>query len=358
MRTAVGLATAMTAFAILLVGCGGAGEPDRGERRIPVPGLLVFTVGVDLWVQDDDGARLLIAAEQDQQLLHPAISPDGTRVAFVVFQLTHPEGMTIGTDLAVSDIDDPTQRIVLARDGAAEFVWNPRWTPDGEALIFTHEPVGAPISVKRLQLESGAVDLLREDARDAAISPDGGRIVFVSAPYSGDPHLVVRRLGDGSETVLDPQRSWQPRPFRIPRFSSDGASVLFSAGQYLPLVSAVPLLRSLVPAPEPGPARSASFAASFNGPEDIWRFDLATGELRQIAAVSEDQPDFTLSDDGRHALVFGAFGTYLISTSALEPAYAIAPGEFHGWIDWLGTVSDEEWAAVRESLFELPDAAQ
>lgn len=338
MRTAVSLAAGLTAFAVLLVGCGGAGEPDLAERRIPVPGLLVFTVGVDLWIQDDDGARLLIGAGQDQQLLHPAVSPDGTRVAYVVFQLTHAEGATIGTDLAVSNINDPAQQIVVAREGAAEFIWNPRWTPDGKGLIFTHEPVDASISVKRLDLGSGAVELLREDARDAAISPDGMRIVFISSPYSGDPHLVVRRLNDGSETVLDPDRSWQPRPYRIPRYGADGRSVLFSAGQYLPQVSAV--------------------ALGLNGPEDIWRFDLTSGELRQIAAVSEDQPDFTLSSDGRHALVFGAFGTYLISTTSLEPAYAVAPGEFHGWIDWLGTVSDEEWAAVRESIFELPDTTQ
>ncbi|MCY3568027.1 MAG: hypothetical protein OXH38_05330 [Chloroflexi bacterium] len=338
MRNAVSLSAALTVFAILLVGCGGASEPDLPERRIPVPGLLVYTVGVDLWIQDENGPRLLIAAGQDQQLLHPAISPDGTRVAYVVFQLTHAEGTTIGTDLAVSNIDNPAQRVVLARDGAAEFVWNPRWTPDGEALIFTHEPVGAPISVKRLYLEHETLDLLREDARDAAIDPDGSRIVFVSSPYSGDPHLVVRRLDDGSETVLDPQRSWQPRPFRIPRFSADGGSVLFSAGQYLPQVSAL--------------------ALGLNGPEDIWRFDLATGELRQLAALGEDQPDFTLSEDGRHALVFGAFGAYLISTTSPEPAYAVAPGEFHGWIDWVGTISDEEWAAIREAVFELPDAAQ
>ncbi len=334
MRTAAALAVAMLSGALLACGSGDTGA----ERRIPVPGLLVYTVGVDLWIQDEDGSRLLIAAAQDQQLLHPAISPDGTRVAYVVFQLTHAEGATIGTDLAVSSITEPSQQVVTERSAAAEFFWNPRWTPDGDGLIFTHEPGDAPISVKRLHLSSGSVELLREDARDADISSDGARIVFVSAPYSGDPHLVVRRLADGAETVLDPERSWQPRPFRIPRFSADGRSVLFSAGQYLPQVSAVALTR--------------------NGPEDIWRYDLSAGELRLLAAVSEDQPDFSLSADGRHTLIFGAFGTYLISTNTAEPAYAVAPGEFHGWIDWIGTVSDEEWAAIRESVFETPGVAQ
>ena len=328
-----------------------SGDPEA-ERRIPAPGTFVFTAGVDLWIQDEDGARLLIEAGQDQQLLQPAISPDGAQVAYVVFQLTQAEGTTIGTDLAISSIAEPQQRIVVQHQDLGEFFWNPRWTPDGDSLIVTHESAAAPISVVRVELPGGDLETLRADARDADISPDGARLVFVSGPYSGDPHLVVRSLADGSEIVLDPERQWQPRPFRIPRFSADGDSVLFSAGQYLPQVSARP-----VPAPEPGPARPAA-SIRLNGPEDLWSVHLPTGELRQLAAVSEDQPDFTLSADGRHVLIFGAFGTYLISTSALEPAYAIAPGEFHGWIDWIGSVSDEQWAEIRESVFEIPDRTE
>ena len=337
-------------LSLLLVACGGGSE--QAEQRIPAPGTFVYTSATDLWIQDEDGARLLIAAGQDQQLLQPAISPDGVRVAYVVFQLTQAEGTTVGTDLAVAEIDDPRQQIIFGHSGRADFVWNPRWTPDGESLIFTREFAQTGISVARLHIGSGEFEVLRDDARDADISADGSRLVFVSGPYSGDPHLVVRDLSDGSEIVLDPQREWQPRPFRIPRFNADGSSVIFSAGQYLPQVSLFP-----VPASEPGPARAAG-SFRLNGPEDIWSFHLASGELRQLAAVSEDQPDFSLSSDGRHALIFGAFGTYLISTSALEPAYAIAPGEFHGWIDWIGSVSEDEWAAIRESVFQNPDATQ
>ena len=338
-------------LSLLLVACGGGSE--QAEQRIPAPGTFVYTSATDLWIQDENGARLLIAAGQDQQLLQPALSPDGDRVAYVVFQLTQAVGTTVGTDLAITDIGDPRQEIVFGHGGDAEFAWNPRWTPDGGSLIFTQESVQSTISVARLDLSSRDLAILRDDARDADISADGSRLVFVSGPYSGDPHLVVRDLNDGSEIVLDPEREWQPRPFRIPRFSADGSSVIFSAGQYLPQVSAFP-----VPASEPGPARFSLASRSFNGPEDIWSFHLASGELRQLAAVSEDQPDFSLSSDGRHALIFGAFGTYLISTSALEPAYAIAPGEFHGWIDWIGSVSEDEWAAIRESVFQNPDATQ
>ncbi|MDE2893212.1 MAG: LpqB family beta-propeller domain-containing protein [Chloroflexota bacterium] len=332
-----GLALLVLAWAFVACGSGSDGLADA-ERRIPVSGLLVFTVGVDLWIQDDQGARPLIQAGQDQQLLQPAISPDGERVAYVVFQLTNAEGTSIGTDLAVASLDDPQQEIVVRHTRQAEFVWSPRWTPDGQSLIFTHEPGELTIRVVRLDLQRREAEVVREDARDADVSPDGARIVFVNTPYSGDPHLVVRNLSDGSETVLDPEREWPPMPVRLPRFAPDGESVVFSGGQFLPQVSARVM--------------------GLNGPEDIWSYQLTTGVLTQLAAIGEDQPDFAISDDGRHVLIMGAFGMYLVEAVPRDPPYAIAPGEFHGGIDWTGNISDHEWQTIRESVFELPDGAQ
>ena len=320
---------------LLAVSCGGGS--DEENRRIPAPGMFVYTQGVDLWIQDSDGGRLLIAAGQDQQLLQPSISPDGTRVAYVVFQQTPADDKTIGTDLAVSTLADPELEIVVRHTKQAEFVWTPRWSPDGESLIFTHEPGELAIRVVRLHLSSGEVEILREDARDADISADGSEIVFVSDPYSGDPHLVVRTLSDGTETVLDPEREWQPRPFRIPRFALDGDAVIFSAGQYLP--------------------QASSRVIGRNGPEDIWRYDRPTGSLIQLAAVGEDQPDFALSDDGRHVLVLGAFGVYLVGVPPTDPPFAIAPGEFHGGIDWVGSVSESEWAEIKSSVIDSLDTS-
>ena len=326
---------AVALLAGALTACGGG--DDVVERRIPAPGTMVFTQGVDLWIQDEDGARLLIAAEQDQQLLHPAISPDGQRVAYVVFQLTQADGATIGTDLAVAALDGSRQEIVVEHSRAAEFVWMPRWTPDGESLIFTHEAGELSARVLRFDLRRREIAILREDARDADISPDGSRLVFISGPYSGDPHLVIRDLSDGSEVELDPERAWEPRPYRIPQFSADGAAVIFSAGQVLPQVSVR--------------------AVAANGPEDIWILDLAGGELTQLAAIGEDEPDFAISADGRHVLILGTFGVYLAALSPGESPFAIAPGEFHGSFDWIGSVDEAEWEAIRASVYELPDAS-
>ena len=324
-------------LALSLAACGGGDQET--ERRIPVSGTFVYTVGVDLWIQDEAGSRLFIAAPPEQQLIEPAISPDGARVAYVIFQLTRSEEDAIGSDLAVANLNRPEPLALFVHSRHSEFVWRPRWMPDGDSVLVTYAPNLADIQIVEIDAATGERSLVRSDARDADVSQDGERIVFVDAPYSGDPTIVLRNLADASELDLDPDRAWQPRPFRIPRFTSDGMRVVFVAGQYLPQVSARMTGR--------------------NGPEDIWQVDLADGSLTQVAALGEDQPDFALSADGRHALVLGAYGAYLVSLSSNpnQPTYAIAPGEFHGNVDWRGTVSDAEWAEIRESIVEPADSS-
>lgn len=328
-----GLLIGLLLIGLRLAACGGEAEPPR----FPVPGTIVYTSGVDLWLQEgEETPRLLLSAAPEQQLLQPELSPDGAQVAYIVFQLTDNDDTPIGSSVAVSPLRNPSQRLVFAHTARAEFAWQPRWTADGASLLFTHEPAapsGGGVRVLQLELDSGSVALLRDDAREADLSPDGRHLIFLNAPLSGDPHLVLQDLQTGEERDLDPDRAWQPRPYRLPQFTPDGRYIIFSAGQYLPQVT------------------GASSAAGLNGPEDIWRVEVASGELAQLAALGEDQPDFALSADGRHVLILGAYGVYLVQTTPGGPAFALAPGEFHGSIAWRGTVSDAQWADIQNAAF-------
>ena len=319
------------------------GEQPRNEQpqHIPVPGRAVFTRGVDIWIHDADGERLLIEAAEGQQLLTPALAPDGQRIAFVIFQLTSGEGFHVGASLALYDPSIPGSsplRMLLRHQQAGEYHWNPRWSADGHALVYTHEAPNLEIRIELLDLVQNRASVLRSNARSGALSPDGKRLVLIADPYGGDPRLAIRDLASGEELLLDPAGEWEPRPYRIPRWTPDGRGIVFAAGQALPQISAAPAL------------------GISNGPEDIWHVDITTRQLTLLAAVGEDQPEFAVSSDGRHVLILGAFGLYLAAIPPTDPPYAIAPGEFHGGIDWIGSVSDEQWQQIRDSV--LQGAAQ
>ncbi len=326
-------------LALAVVGCGSSTEEAGQFAR--VPGLTVFTRGVDIWMHDEQGERLLIQAGEDQQLLSPTLDPDGRRIAFIIFQLSSGEGFFVGASLALYDPDDTANpvRVLLRHGQAGEYYWNPRWSTDGRLLVFSHEAPNLEIRIEQLTVEGGQATVLRERARSGELAPAGDRLVFIDDPYGGDPRIAIRDLTSGEERLLDPAGEWEPRPYRIPRWTPDGRSVVFAAGQVLPRISSAPQLSALM-----------------NGPEDIWHVDVESGRLTLLAAVTEDQPDFAISSDGRHVLIIGAFGLYLASVPPTEPPYAFAVGEFHGGIDWIGAVSADDLAEIRDSV--LSDSAR
>ena len=325
------LLTTLLTTVLLAAACG---ADNAQPAAVPVPGSVAFTIGVDLWLREDGEERRIVQAEQGRQILSPAIAPDGERIAFVFFQVAPGPDTTVGADLAIYHPEDGV-RIVLEHQQRSEYFWNPRWTPDGQSLIYTHEAPGMEIAVEQLDLTSGETRLLRTLARDADIAPDGRRIVFIDDPYGGAPRLLVRDLQNGVEYPLDAAGDWEIYVFRIPKWTPDGRSIVFAGAAQLPTVSADPLL-----------------AARYNGPEDIWLVDASGGQPRMIAAITEDQPDFAVSSDGRHILVRGSFGVYVATLAQDDPfagaPFAIAPGEFHGWLDWRGRLTDAQWSDLIE----------
>ena len=311
---------------VLLVAAACGGEPAR-PAVLPVPGLAAFTIGVDLWLREDGEERRIVEAEAGRQVLSPAISPDGEQIAFVLFQLTNTDEISVGSDIAIHD--GSGVRIVLQHERQAEYFWSPRWTPDGRSLVYTRETPGMEIAVEQLDLGSGETRVLRSRARDGDLSPDGGRLVFIDDPYGGSPRLLVRELRSGAEYPLDLDGSWEIQVFRMPKWTPDGEWILFAGAVQAATVSSVAAL-------------------SANGPEDIWRVAAGGGRPELIGAITEDQPDFAISDDGRHVLARGSFGVYILSLSAPAAAFAVAPGEFHGWHDWRGVLTDEQWSELVE----------
>jgi dipeptidyl aminopeptidase/acylaminoacyl peptidase len=144
------------------------------------------------------GERRVLADDPDHEYAQPRVSPDGTRVAVGVYRR--------------STLDDPGDEwlaLIPVDGGKMEDLtagWdrqprNPRWTPDGEALIVAADDGGrAPLW--RVDTATGEVTRLTQDHGaygDVRISPDG-RWAYALRSAIDSPPVPVRipldRAGD------------------------------------------------------------------------------------------------------------------------------------------------------------------
>ena len=128
----------------LVVGPADGSGPDVTlTAEIPVTGLGAYGGGGYCWVDDDtlvyaaaDGRLLAVPAtggaarvlSRDGHAAAPAVSPDGTQVAFVIER-------DDTCDVAVVDVDGLTWP---RRVSHADYAWDPTWSSDGRRLAW-HE---------------------------------------------------------------------------------------------------------------------------------------------------------------------------------------------------------------------------
>ncbi len=150
---------------------------------------------VDLWTvgADGSGPRELARCELPcLQLASPAWSPDGSRLAFVRYEIR--EDLSWGrSTIEVLEVASGARRAVWATDDGTTAAYTLRWSPDGRALAFTLEtyPDEAQLAVLRSSIAvvavegSGAGRVTVRTPRDLfAAQPDwapGDRILFAIA---------------------------------------------------------------------------------------------------------------------------------------------------------------------------------
>ena len=109
------------------------------------------------------------------------LSPDGSRVAYVIRK-----------SLVVAEADDSNPHQVFD-----DWVWDLVWSPTGDRIAFTSQGVrgpwgGRPNQLRVLDVATGRATMLAEMDRSEALeaiefSPEGERILFSRAEYSGAP---------------------------------------------------------------------------------------------------------------------------------------------------------------------------
>jgi dipeptidyl aminopeptidase/acylaminoacyl peptidase len=189
----------------------------------------------------------------------PRLSPDGSRVAYVVWSIDREENQYRSSIwLVATDGSSPPQRFTSGpkRDTS------PRWSPDGRWLAFLSNR-----ETEKLQLhvipsaggEARRLTDLNEDAGDPRWSPDGTRIAFVSRvpdpayEEKDEKKRAPRRFrrlsykldnvgwtGDRRQHVfvVDADGSGEPRQLTSgdyedagPAWSPDGSKIAFGSGR-------------------------------------------------------------------------------------------------------------------------------
>ena len=215
--------------ALLLMGASTDGEPQAPPSPESFPSKVVWTPDGKhiIFSRGFQGIFMVNVAGSELQAIPedapmgtpsspgyalPALSPDGTQLAFVA-QLG---GLVQSTAIMVSALDGTGSRR-LTHD--AEFNTHPAWSPDGEEIAYIAD---GKLSVMRIDGTIARVLAPPVEAINAAPlwSPDGSRIAFVGVQPDSEPRYAVytaRSDGTGvtklGATVSVP--SWSPDGSRI-----------------------------------------------------------------------------------------------------------------------------------------------
>ncbi len=176
----------------------------------------------DIWVMNSDGCGLMNLTNSSVRESSPSWSPDGTKIAFHGEELSGTGWSTIYTMNADGS----------GRESLATGFW-PHWSPDGNNIAFFRY-VGPPreyeLFLVCVDKSSGFYRNERNISNDWAFdcryprwSPGGSRIVFYSRDSNGQNDIYVMNP-DGSNKIgltNDPADDWDPC------WSPDGAKIIF-----------------------------------------------------------------------------------------------------------------------------------
>lgn len=248
----------MAALAIAVAGVGFAvvafrsGEPARpaGTAHMPIGGDIAFATGVaghwQIFTVATDGEQATPLTDLPTNQLHPAWSPDGTKIAFdaqsgdgaMQIRVMDADGSNLqtltegsawnylpawspdGDRLAfVSNRDGNDEIYVMNTDGSGQERLttdvdedlSPSWSPDGTQIAFQSDRDGFNQIYVMNADGSGVTRLIGTEGFDPAWSPDGARIAFASTT-DGNPEVYSISLDGSSLTRLthDPSHDWNP----------------------------------------------------------------------------------------------------------------------------------------------------
>ncbi len=291
-------------------------------------GQLYYTQGFDgLWRHDlrtNVSERWWLPAE-GSLVSGVAVAPDGGKLA-LTWASPGDSGYQPGTtDIWLSGLTEMNPHPLLVRMGLLESWRDPFWSADGQSLLVTHQfPVRddagdaqtVQLNVLRVDLE-GTRSTLLENAEQAALSVDDGRLVWLQIDPQTWAQSLMLASADGSEArVLVAAGTF--RALASPRFTQEADAIVFSASGSRQDPAAA--------------ARVAAGAALAHGdPWNIWRVDLVDGELTRLTETTLDGPMLAWIAQGDALAVLAAEGLYLHYQGAMWRLAAVATEGIVSW---------------------------
>jgi len=225
-----------------------------------------------------------------ERLEEPALSPDGSTLAFVSEEDGRPQ-------VFVADIADPAPRaITRSVDGVRE----PVWSADGKQLLVHEQAQGEQGQVGRVLLVpalGGEPRVLLERARNASFGADGAKVVF-----ERDGGIFTHDLTSGNaQRIRADLGSVAPQFSLHPALSSAGDTLAFvrselgplgvievldlGSGQQRRLVSERARYADLAFTPD---GSSLVFASDRGGALNLWSVRVEDGALAQLTSGAGD----------------------------------------------------------------------